>query len=998
MAAERCAAEPEWACAVRESLEARLPESPRLALPSHWKSKPGGEFWGFIEPLIRRAHAKLEAGANKLLRARVHVPLSRESLGDLLMSCLPDDLLKAMLRTLVLELNVARLQEQLKGQSPQERYREFAARISTAESALALFAEYPILARQLVSYADDWCRTTLELLERLCQDWPLITRAFEEADPSGVLVGIDGGAGDKHRGRASVALLRFSTGFQLVYKPRSLAVDLHFQELLGTFNEWGFQPTFRRLRVLDRGAYGWVERIDARGCGSLAEVQRFYRRQGGYLAVLYTLRATDIHFENIIANGEHPTLVDLESVIHPVVKRNDLGAGDFLSESILQVGLLPIRIWENESSPGIDVSALGVEEGQLTPRADPYWSGSGTDQMRMTRKHRKFSGQGHHRPTFEGRPIPALEHVAEIVGGFEDMYRLILSRRSELLADDGPLRRFERDEIRVLLRPTVLYSLMLQESSHPDFLRDELDRERFFDKLWVQAQERAYLRRVISAEKADLRRGDIPAFMTLPGSRDLWTSTGERLPDFLAESAMSQVHARLEDLGEGDLKQQLWFIHASLAILSTSNVEHERSPALEPTSAPTRHITAERVRRLATLIGDRLCDVAMEEGDDVHWLGLVPNRHRQYTIASLNENLYSGTSGIALFLAYLGQITGEARYTQMAHRACRAILQKLREQRLVVEGIGAFEGLGGIVYTLHHLAALWDQPKFLTDAQSLFRLISERIEGDERLDVMGGAAGCLLALSTLWRREPSEELRGLMLRCGERIEQRAVQTAQGTGWLTTGESNQPLTGLSHGAAGIAAALFELSAIEGTERFRKLALEGLHYERSLFSPEHGNWPDVRTESERFARFNWCHGAPGIGLARLRILGHEETPELRAEIEIAVRTTLAHGFGRNHSLCHGDLGNLDLLLAANASLPSLHVQGELDRLAAKIVEDIEARGARSGLPLGVETPGLMVGLSGIGLGLLRIAAPERVPSVLSLAPPSARVSSSQGPRSA
>jgi hypothetical protein len=44
--------------------------------------------------------------------------------------------------------------------------------------------------------------------------------------------------------------------------------------------------------------------------------------------------------------------------------------------------------------------------------------------------------------------------------------------------------------------------------------------------------------------------------------------------------------------------------------------------------------------------------------------------------------------------------------------------------------------------------------------------------------------------------------------------------------------------------------------------------------------------------------------------------------------------------------------------------------------------------TGVPLGVETPGLMTGLAGIGYELLRLAAPERVPSVLLLAPPAGR----------
>ena len=40
---------------------------------------------------------------------------------------------------------------------------------------------------------------------------------------------------------------------------------------------------------------------------------RFYRRQGALLALLYALEATDFHAENLIASGEFPVLIDLET-------------------------------------------------------------------------------------------------------------------------------------------------------------------------------------------------------------------------------------------------------------------------------------------------------------------------------------------------------------------------------------------------------------------------------------------------------------------------------------------------------------------------------------------------------------------------------------------------------------------------------------------------------------------------------------------------------------
>ena len=101
--------------------------------------------------------------------------------------------------------------------------------------------------------------------------------------------------------------------------------------------------------------------------------------------------------------------------------------------------------------------------------------------------------------------------------------------------------------------------------------------------------------------------------------------------------------------------------------------------------------------------------------------------------------------------------------------------------------------------------------------------------------------------------------------------------------------------------------------------------------------------------------------------------------------ALKTTLAQGFGRNHSLCHGDLGNLELLLQASQMFDDPELSGQVNRIAAIILESISRDGWLCGNPLRVESPGLMTGLAGIGYGLLRLAEPTRVPAVLVLEPP-------------
>jgi lantibiotic modifying enzyme len=206
---------------------------------------------------------------------------------------------------------------------------------------------------------------------------------------------------------------------------------------------------------------------------------------------------------------------------------------------------------------------------------------------------------------------------------------------------------------------------------------------------------------------------------------------------------------------------------------------------------------------------------------------------------------------------------------------------------------------------------------------------------------------------------------------------------RGIGWSIEGAITRPLTGFSHGTAGIAWALLELAALTGEEHFRKAALDAIAYERDLFSPEAGNWPHLADNDSFWV--TWCHGAPGIGLARLCSLRYLDDANTRTEIDVALQTTLAQGFGTNHSLCHGDLGNLELILQASQTLEDRQWQVRVEQIAAGILESIDQHGWLCGVPLQVATPDLMNGLAGIGYGLLRLAEPARVPSVLVLAAP-------------
>jgi len=941
-------------------------------------------------PLVQEGLRRFREAASRL--PAEGVPFDKAAAERLVLPHLLKTIKGAINSVMVLELNIARLQGVLKGETPEQRFHSFCDRIRQMDVQLSIAREYPVLLRSLYIATVNWVDSSLELLERLSKDWDLIRASLAAGAEPGSLTSIVG-AGDSHRQSRRVAILEFSTGFKLVYKPHSQSVDVHFGEFLQWVNQAGFETPFRILRIIDRGGYGWSEFVAHQPCSNLGEIARFYQRLGGYLATFYVTRARDMHFENLLAAGEFPVPVDLETLFHDdaVVAEKDDPAIHAFQLSVMQVLLLPQRIYGSKMQEGVDMSGFGAKSGQHYPlgRASS-WEGEGTDEMRMVRNKMVPMLVVGNRPTLEGQDVAAGEFVEAFVTGFRSVYRLIEERRDELLATGGPLDRFAEDEVRFIARPTGVYEVLLASCGHPDRLKHALDRDHVLDNLWLAAAQQLLLARLIPAEVRDLQNGDIPVFTSRPNSRDLWSSEGERIPEVFERSAMTLVREGLNRLGEEDLARQVNIIRTAIASAG------EGFPARDYAPAPCKlRLTDQREPiHLARSIGDMLCRDALENEFCASWIGITPMGASvpSWSLQPLNVDFYSGLSGCSLFLAYLAAVTGDKSYQRIARKTLtlvRRLLDRARAGGVPVRSLGAFSGVGGLIYTLAHLAVLWDDASLIDEAKALAADVPALIEADEALDVVGGSAGAIAALEVLNRISPSDHLLNAAVLCGMRLLQQQQPQGRGIGWRTI-DSSPPLTGFAHGTAGIAWALFKLAEWSGQARFRESAESAIAYERSTFITEEPVGPNdsTRTRDDPSGlpfMVGWCHGAPGIALARIDSLPHKDDRETRDEIRIALRKTVALDSGTNHCLCHGDLGNLDILLHAAQRVDDSWWSEAGKRLASDTLATIAGRGCLFGTQPSLASPGLMLGLAGIGYGLLRLAYPERLPSVLVLAPP-------------
>jgi len=918
------------------------------------------------------------------------------------------DLLRALcMRTLVLELNCARLLGGLTGDTPEQRFVDFSSRFRDPAGWSALFEEYTVLGAAVATVRRQFRAQVIEICERLAADTGQLVACGLLTGPRPRLIDLDASLSDPHRGGRGVWKLVFEAGGverAVMYKPKPLAVDVRFQAVLARYNaviergELAGVPAFHVLGILDRGDYGWVEYLRTPPCDDELAVSRFYRRQGALLALLHVLLATDIHHENLLAHGEHPVVVDLETLFHPFIVAPDPSASArsnaeaALEHSVLRIGLLPWRALRSEGNPGVNVGAIGDSEVQPLPFPVPRWEAAGRDDMRLVDKQGVLSVFGN-LPHVGDRPVPYFEHAGAIVDGFEAMARHVARTRAEWLAPGGVLEGFAGDPVRYVFRPTSTYAKVLHATSHPDHLRTPDTAVHVRAALDAAGDAIAHDPGVRAAEDADLAARDVPYFSGLPGSTGVWDSGGHRLGLELPTSMLQVARAQLAAFDDAEVDRQLWCTRAALAAAAAFK---DDAPAAGASShvvaagAPP-HVIVERASptrgravALAAELGNRLADRAIAGADGATWIGLVDGGADTFTIGALGADLYDGIAGIALFFAALGRATGDQRFVALADQAARQVGGGLtgRSSAPAPSAAGGFVGVTSQLYALAQVG----EAALVPALEPALDRIAAAPPGTRGADIIYGAAGAILGLVAAYQVTRREAILPHLLAALDVIERTAVPQHAGVAWLTEGFARS-LLGFSHGNAGISYALARLGALLDGEghpaaaRCAALAAEARRHERAWFDAHRRNWPDFRAQlPEGKNLVAWCHGAPGVVVSRL---AGPLDAEALAELDAGIATTLEARAAAAHTLCHGEVGNLAIVAHAAARLGRDDWRRCVDDRLPALIDGVANR-------LTLDTtfadamPGLMTGIAGIGCGLLALADPAE-PFVLGLEPP-------------
>ena len=892
-------------------------------------------------------------------------------------------------RLLVLELNAARVTGRLSGETSEDRWQQFLELSSERSFWDDLASHYPSVLH-VDSIVRKRCLATLSFAQRWAADRHRLG-VLCATDP-GELNELSFGAGDSHRGGTTVAIVR-GEGWRVVYKPRSLAID---NALRGFVAELAVDHdsaiNIRVPEAMDCGDYGWAEFVTHRFAAGNEELLSFYRGIGQLLALMRLLSGSDLHAENVIAQGASPVVVDCETLFTPKIPSSPTGYGgafdrasELTARTVLSVGLLPGRGmglgWR-----GVDLSAVGMLPGQQPMQRQLGILGAGSDNARVGPILVEAPVSQNH-PS----PRPALaEYWPEVLCGFDEL-TTTLQRLDAGGCLRPRLRVFEDCRIRVVVRATEVYAEIGRMLWHPVSLHNpQAARQRAFELLEKMAANVSVAPSdpaVINAEIDELLDGDIPYFsapvregrLSGPGGT-YWLPTCDL------------VEAALADWRSADFALERKVIQASLVSAYINDGWKSHGAPVLRTDGRGGDLEARRRRQVAQIIQSIVTNAIHADDGSVAWIAPVLTA-TGWSVQPLQQDLYNGISGLTLLLgAYLRETAaGRADAIDGLERLFAAALHTLHlgeaeRERLGDEGLklrpllpGAYLGLGSQIWT-YVVLAHWglDGGDGLQRARKLADQIPRASAVDEVYDLVSGSAGAIASLLVLAAKTGDESYVRIASQLGELLHERAKHR-NGHAYWPNADSPEGMGGFAHGVTGIGWALTRLARATGSARHEQLAQAAFAFEDALYDEQEQNWNDLRKLEGIRTAAAWCHGAVGIGLAHLNLDPTLTDTSTRRLVRLAAAATWRLGMGWNHCACHGDLGAWELLdnaIAVGEAPKELSASYLLDL----ILSSLEQHGPSCGMGRNAFTPGLLPGLGGIAYQLLRAHPEHELPSIL------------------
>lgn len=369
----------------------------------------------------------------------------------------------------------------------------------------------------------------------------------------------------------------------------------------------------------------------------------------------------------------------------------------------------------------------------------------------------------------------------------------------------------------------------------------------------------------------------------------------------------------------------------------------------------------ERYLQGAIQIGDELLAKAHKNEDGFWWetMTLGDDGKEQWYVS---ESLYAGVAGIVLFMMELHKHTGDARYLEAVKEGARWLEKYCHDNP--TDYYAFYTGRMGVSYLMLLLADYFNDENYKSKALQIAENCEVFLKSGRLVDdLINGSSGTVLGLLHLHAATGQAYLLEKIQLFTDHLIENAQIGEKGIYWDRSPKAISGLCGFSHGASGIGYVFLELAHYFNNDTCYNIADRAFAYENHLYNEKFSNWPDLRKgvyddksfeeHKQQYLKGNkeffhtasdmsaWCHGAPGVGLSRVRAYELRGEKQYLEDLKKALAKTRQISVEPEFTevpyvLCHGGGGNAILFLEAARVLNEDKYIDEASRVADRALK--------------------------------------------------------------
>ncbi|WP_278565861.1 MULTISPECIES: type 2 lanthipeptide synthetase LanM [Prevotella] len=770
-------------------------------------------------------------------------------------------------------------------------------------------------------------------------------------------------SGDIHFGKCVMAV-DFDCGKRLYYKPRNADNEQFLVDYIRFLSTLGLKIKLRIPEFKNYKDHSWhIHKTYGSELNDRSDLTTYYHNWGVLLCAFYFLNSQDIIPDNILFSDNQPCILDCEALINsPIPYQDTTPLVQYIQNSVIRTGILPDWMFSK------------IEE-----------------RNRISSVLFKFNTENLHLPRYKQECLPISRELSSFfLAGFKYAYDLMLKHK-ELILDFFNAYNFNAVTSRVLLHPTIIYTFLLKEYTTPEYLSGVKKISTLLSTIVTEKAFGKYKDQIVHSILRQIENGDIPCFYTRFGDSGLYVNQRILIKEWLEEkgSLLTSLLQKTKKASLTDCHYQCNIIIETLhffldVIDDTSNLYR-----LRPSKFDKFQTFNSDILDAVKHISERITKKAIEIEDEIGFMCRTKNIYDGvFQVSLMNDSIYGGLAGLCMFYRTLYNYIKDPEYLKLSHKLFKQLCSNCLIETDVKDRIIPLSPLSGITGLLYIMELFPNDFYNKAVYDDIIERIKRLIPITTQFDYMSGLTGLIMFIIQC-KLIKYQDKRLLLQTSGNRLLELANSKEGMLHWtyldgVRGREEKLVLGGFSHGSSAIAVAFRILYEEFNDSSFMSAFQKTLLHDRSFYDEGIRGWRDGREYINNQDTGSWCHGAAGIALSRIMLIPFFEKDSLVFKELTIAESQVEKRLGYNLSVCHGTMGNIEILKAIDSALYDGHkyevrIREWINSIVKLIKDEDRILCGDDNLDSQLS---MFMGYAGIGYQLLRMYDWQHIPSIMCL----------------